>query len=60
MELSQLNTFLWFLSKYNFLEYQTYIVLLRDLLPDFFRLRWASSPNQFSSIISTTLAILQF
>ena len=43
-ELSWLNTFLWFIQKHNFLEYQIFIVLLHDQLRNFFYSCWASFP----------------
>ena len=36
MELSWLNTSLWFLQKHNFLERQITVVLSRDVSCDFF------------------------
>ena len=57
VELSQLNTFLQFLQKHNFLECQISVVSSRDPSRDFFYSRWVSPPNQASRVVSTTLAI---
>ena len=41
MELSQLNTSLWFLQKHKFLEFLITVVSLHNSLGYFLRLRWA-------------------
>ena len=51
-ELSWLNTFLWFLQKHNFLEYQISIVLLSDPSRDFFCSRWTSTPINIVKLLA--------
>ena len=52
IELSWLNTFLWFLQKHNFLECQICVESLRNPSYDFIRSRWASPPIDLVELLA--------
>ena len=51
-KLSGLNTFLWFLQKYNFLERQISVILSRDPSRNFFSSPWASLPMNLVELLA--------